>query len=70
METLVSVGDTSPIRTVRAPANYGSWRPEYHVAPPALGEHTEEVLGELGYARVEIEQLVGSGVARSRALRT
>jgi crotonobetainyl-CoA:carnitine CoA-transferase CaiB-like acyl-CoA transferase len=69
METVVSVGDVSPIRTVRSPARFGSWRTEYTVAPPGVGEHTEEVLGELGYSRDDVASLVGSGVVRTGAAR-
>jgi crotonobetainyl-CoA:carnitine CoA-transferase CaiB-like acyl-CoA transferase len=67
METLVSVGEASPIRTVRTPARYGSWQTEYSIAPPGVGEHTEEVLGELGYSPDDVASLVGCGVVRARA---
>jgi crotonobetainyl-CoA:carnitine CoA-transferase CaiB-like acyl-CoA transferase len=30
--------------------------------PPALGEHTDEVLGEFGFAAAEIAELRGAGV--------
>jgi crotonobetainyl-CoA:carnitine CoA-transferase CaiB-like acyl-CoA transferase len=32
--------------------------------PPALGEHTAQVLGEVGYDEGEIEALRASGAAR------
>ena len=32
-------------------------------AAPALGEHTRDVLSELGFARAEIEELIESGAA-------
>jgi len=65
METVVSVGTSSPIRTVRAPAQYASWQAEYSVAPPGVGEHTEEVLGELGYSADDVASLVAADVVRA-----
>lgn len=68
MGTLVDVGaagEQAPIRTVRAPAQYGSWAPQYSVRPPRLGEHSAEVLAELGYSDTEIAELVEAGVART-----
>ncbi|WP_374626787.1 CaiB/BaiF CoA transferase family protein [Pandoraea sp.] len=35
--------------------------PDVACAPPALGEHTAQVLGELGYTSLEIEQLKNQG---------
>jgi crotonobetainyl-CoA:carnitine CoA-transferase CaiB-like acyl-CoA transferase len=33
--------------------------------PPALGEHTVEVLAEVGLAKADIDSLISSGVARA-----
>ncbi|MBX6391743.1 MAG: CoA transferase, partial [Frankia sp.] len=39
-------------------------RPTIRRPSPGLGEHTREVLAELGYGPAEIDQLVADGVAR------
>jgi crotonobetainyl-CoA:carnitine CoA-transferase CaiB-like acyl-CoA transferase len=33
-------------------------------APPALGEHSADILNEIGLSTAEIERLVAAGVAR------
>jgi formyl-CoA transferase len=45
----------NPIKLSAAP-------PTYERAPPTLGQHTDEVLGELGIAPAEIERLRARGV--------
>jgi crotonobetainyl-CoA:carnitine CoA-transferase CaiB-like acyl-CoA transferase len=67
MGTVVTVGESRPVRTVRAPAQYATWQPDYPLAPPELGEHTEEVLSELGYDAASIARLAGDGAVRSRS---
>jgi crotonobetainyl-CoA:carnitine CoA-transferase CaiB-like acyl-CoA transferase len=39
-------------------------RPEYASAPPAIGEHTEEVLREAGYSEAELEAMSAEGIIR------
>ena len=41
-------------------------RPAYASPPPALGEHTAEVLAEVGYSPEEVEGLAAAGVIRTR----
>ncbi len=40
-------------------------RPAYESPPPALGEHTAEVLAEVGYSPEEVERLAAAGVIRT-----
>jgi len=49
------------LRLVGTPLNIGGRRPDRLEAPPALGQHTGEILDELGFSRLEIEALRGQG---------
>ena len=50
-------------RVVGPPVRLGPERFPYPSAAPSLGEHTFEVLHELGFGRDEVERLVADGVA-------
>ena len=45
------------IPTVSNPVNFSTTPVSYKYAPPLLGEHTEEILRELGYTAEQIESL-------------
>jgi len=50
------------VRSLGNPVHLSDTPPAYHRAPPLLGQHTEEVLRELGYDLETIERLKAEGV--------
>ena len=50
------------VATVASPLRLQSTPPVLRHAPPSLGQHTDEVLGELGLSAVQIAQLRSAGV--------
>jgi crotonobetainyl-CoA:carnitine CoA-transferase CaiB-like acyl-CoA transferase len=53
------------VRLLAHPVRYDEQTPPVRVAPPALGEHTEEILQELGYDAEAITNLEEEGVVRT-----
>ncbi len=52
------------VETVAPPLQVDGERVEHRSPPPLLGQHSAEVLGELGYSTSEIAALAESGVTR------
>jgi alpha-methylacyl-CoA racemase len=57
-----------PVRQLGMPVKLSRTPGGVHSPGPALGEHTDEVLGDLGYADEEIERLKGDGAAAGPAI--
>jgi crotonobetainyl-CoA:carnitine CoA-transferase CaiB-like acyl-CoA transferase len=53
------------IRTLAVPSEWSESQPEYRRHAPRLGEHTREVLAELGYSEDKVKELLASGAARA-----
>jgi crotonobetainyl-CoA:carnitine CoA-transferase CaiB-like acyl-CoA transferase len=51
------------VRLLAHPVRYDGKAPALHRAPPQQGQHTREVLAELGYGAAEIETLVSLRIA-------
>ncbi|HEY2071093.1 MAG TPA: CaiB/BaiF CoA-transferase family protein [Rhizomicrobium sp.] len=54
--------EAGPIDLVASPLRLEKTPPDYRSAPPTLGQHTEEVLRELGLEPTEIARLAEDGV--------
>ena len=52
------------LRVASPPMNFSKSPASVRQLPPRLGEHTEEVLAEAGYAEEQIEGMLSKGVAR------
>jgi crotonobetainyl-CoA:carnitine CoA-transferase CaiB-like acyl-CoA transferase len=51
------------VKTVRTPIMVSDELPETRLQSPQLGEHTRQVLQELGYGDTEIQRLIAQGIA-------
>jgi crotonobetainyl-CoA:carnitine CoA-transferase CaiB-like acyl-CoA transferase len=54
-----------PLRVAGIPSRWSATQPDITRHPPNLGEHSEEVLREFGFAQSEIAGLMAAGVSRN-----
>ena len=56
------------VKTIGMPVKFSETPCEVTVAAPLLGQHTREVLSDVGYNAIEIEQMIASGDAAESVL--
>jgi crotonobetainyl-CoA:carnitine CoA-transferase CaiB-like acyl-CoA transferase len=57
-------GAFGALETIAAPWRFGTLRQSSRRGPPALGEHTREILAAYGFAPSEIQDLLAAGVVQ------
>jgi crotonobetainyl-CoA:carnitine CoA-transferase CaiB-like acyl-CoA transferase len=50
------------VRVIGHPINFGAGKASVRIPPPALGEHTDEVLTRIGYEEAQLAELRAEGV--------
>lgn len=61
MVTEIEHPTCGPMKLVNTPVKYSVSKPTIRSAPPTLGQHTDEVLTELGFSKAEIETFKSEG---------
>jgi len=54
--------DQLDLRLAAAPVQFDDELPEIHRGAPARGEHSREILSDIGYTESEVAHLVADGV--------
>ena len=56
----MDLAETTAIQQARPPARFSESPAAIRRLPPRLGEHTREILAEVGYSDADIDALVGA----------
>jgi crotonobetainyl-CoA:carnitine CoA-transferase CaiB-like acyl-CoA transferase len=59
VRTIEDDGEEIPV--IEHPLNFGNVSTGFESAPPDLGEHNDEVFGEIGYDEAQLERLRREG---------
>lgn len=62
LKTRISHPELGPVSYVKSPINYSKSKQDYNRPAPRLGEHTLDILAELGYSAEDIEKLMQDDV--------
>jgi len=60
----ITLPDGKPTQTVLLPLKLGGERAGVRLSPPRLGQHTAQVLADIGYSDADIARLQRAGAAR------
>jgi formyl-CoA transferase/CoA:oxalate CoA-transferase len=60
----ISYFDMGKIKIVETPILFSNGYPETRLKPPLLGQHTTEILREMGYNEQEIRKFIDEGIAK------
>ena len=60
----IEVPEKGKVKIIKTPIYVSGKAPKIRRRPPLLGEHTREILKELGYSQEEIQELLEKGIAR------
>src|SRR5262249_46290928 len=66
----VDVPGVGPVRETAVPSEWHGTPPASYRPPPAIGQHSVELLTELGYGAHEVRQLIEEGVTLAGAAPT
>lgn len=64
----ITANQAGPVKLLNFPINFSAGEPALRYSPPAVGEHTVEVLREAGYPAAQIDELVGKRVVATHAV--